>query len=314
VGERYLDAPGHRARSVAPSGGLHHLAGRYGWRALAVPALALITVLALLTAGNRATKHHRTVAGPHAATAPPVASGRTVLKSDQPAPGYQNTALAAGALPAGADYTTVGAGTFQVIAGSGPVVGSGQLFHYSIEVENGITGTDLSQFAALVQATLSDPRSWSGHGVALQRVDSGQIDFRVSLVSSMTVRKLCGYDIPVETSCYVAAGAASPVNRVVINDARWVRGDSAYVGDVNAYRIYMINHEDGHAIGHQHAHQCLPGGLAPVMMQQTIGLKSATTGAMCQANPWPYPPGAAGAPGDEQPDTPQNSEFGLSGD
>jgi hypothetical protein len=125
------------------------------------------------------------------------------------------------------------------------------------------------------------------------------------------VRDLCGYDIPVETSCYAAAGAATNVNRVVFDVARWVRGASAYLGDLNAYRIYMINHEDGHALGHQHAHQCLSDGLAPVMMQQTFGLRSAVTHQLCEANPWPYPPGAKDAPGAEQPDTPQNSEYGL---
>ena len=83
------------------------------------------------------------------------------------------------------------------------------------------------------------------------------------------------------------------------------------MGDLNAYRIYMINHEDGHALGHQHAHQCLPGGLAPAMMQQTFGLRSAATGQLCEANPWPYPPGAKGAPGAEQPDTAQNDEYGI---
>jgi hypothetical protein len=101
------------------------------------------------------------------------------------------------------------------------------------------------------------------------------------------------------------------VNRVIFNVARWVRGSTAYVGDLAAYRVYMINHEDGHAMGHRHAHQCLPGGLAPVMMQQTFGLRSATSGKMCGANPWPYPPGAAGVPGAEQADTPQNDEYGL---
>jgi hypothetical protein len=97
----------------------------------------------------------------------------------------------------------------------------------------------------------------------------------------------------------------------VFNDSRWVRGAATYVGDLHAYRIYMINHEDGHALGHQHAHQCLPGGLAPVMMQQTFGLKSAANGQNCGANPWPYPPGVKGAPGAEQPDTAANNEFNL---
>src|SRR5262249_42826162 len=117
--------------------------------------------------------------------------------------------------------------------------------------------------------------------------------------------------IPVETSCFAAEGVTTNVNRVVFDVARWVRGASAYLGDLNAYRVYMINHEDGHALGHQHAHQCLSDGLAPVMMQQTFGLRSAVTHQLGQANPWPYPPGAKDAPGAEQPDTPQNAEYGL---
>ena len=110
----------------------------------------------------------------------------------------------------------------------------------------------------------------------------------------MTVRNLCGYSQPVETSCYDGGDS-----RVVLNVARWVRGAKAYASDLATYRIYAVNHEVGHALGHNHAHQCLAGGLAPVMMQQTIGDKTAS-GQICQSNPWPYPPGAADAPGAEQ--------------
>jgi hypothetical protein len=39
--------------------------------------------------------------------------------------------------------------------------------------------------------------------------------------------------------------------------------------------------------------------MAPVMMQQTISLRSQITGEDCRANPWPYPPGVRGAPGVE---------------
>jgi hypothetical protein len=192
------------------------------------------------------------------------------------------------------------------------VIGSGTVHRYTIEVEGGITGIDLTAFADTVQQVLSDPKSWTaGKGVALERVDSGPVDFHITLTSSLTVRTLCGYDIPIETSCFCPQGQyGSPVNRVVLNDSRWVRGDPAYIGDLSAYRIYMINHETGHALGHLHAHQCLSDGAAPVMMQQTIGLKS-TTGQLCSANPWPYPPGATNAPGTEAPDTPVNNEFNL---
>jgi Protein of unknown function (DUF3152) len=200
-----------------------------------------------------------------------------------------------------------------VIPGTGPVVGSGTVHKYTIEAEDGITGIDLTAFATEVQTVLSDPKSWTAtRGVALERVDSGSVDFHITLTSSMTVRNLCGYDIPIETSCFAAAGSVPglKVNRVVINDSRWVRGDPAYVGDLDAYRIYMINHEDGHALGHMHAHECLSNGLAPAMMQQTIGLK-ATSGQLCQANPWPYPVGATDAPGAEAPDNNTNNEFNL---
>lgn len=234
------------------------------------------------------------------------------LKNDAPAGNVNDNVLKVGALPPGPPYPMHGDGTYRVLPGSTATVGSGQLYRYSVEAENGVTGVDLRQFADLVVSTLSDKRSWAGHGVALRRVSSGPVDFHVTLTSTLTTRKLCGYTVHVETSCFASAGGTSDVNRVVLNVARWVRGSAAYVGDLAAYRVYMINHEDGHALGHRHAHQCLPGGLAPVMMQQTFGLRSAQTGRLCQANPWPYPPGAKGAPGAEQPDTPQNDEYGLS--
>jgi hypothetical protein len=289
---------------------------RYGWRAYALPVLAAVTVVVLATAANGGDKPTPVAAQRPPGAAPPTAAGDISLKSDQPGSGAQQKALAGEALPPGAAYTVSGAGTFRTLPGAGAVVGTGTVHRYSIDVENGITGIDVTAFATLVQRTLSDKRSWAGHGVALQWVSSGPVEFHVTLASSMTVRKLCGYTIPIETSCFARSGStsAADTDRVVINDARWVRGNAAYVGDLEAYRVYMVNHETGHALGHAHAHACLPGGLAPVMMQQTIGLKSAATGAMCQANPWPYPPGVAGAPGAEAPDTPQNSEVTLGHD
>ncbi|HEY8302285.1 MAG TPA: DUF3152 domain-containing protein [Jatrophihabitans sp.] len=293
---------------------------RYGWRAYALPVLLIVTVVALLTvrtppAGKPsevAAGNDHVAAKPSAsASTPPVAPIDIPLKSDASSGTDHTRALKVGELPRGGPFTTHGAGTYRVIKGTTKVVGtSGRLFRYDIEIENGVKGIDTTQFAALVDKTLDDPRSWSGHGVRLQRVSSGPVDFHVSMTSTMTVRTYCGYDIPVETSCYATAGTGGlTVNRVVFNDARWIRGAAPYVADLAAYRIYMINHEDGHALGHQHAHQCLPGGLAPVMMQQTFGLKSAVTGQNCGANPWPYPPGAKGAPGKEQPDTDQNNEY-----
>jgi hypothetical protein len=289
---------------------------RYGWRAYALPVLVVVTIAALLTARAGTPKSNPKAGSPggtgHTSSAPPVANSNIALKSDE-AGAASGVPLKLGQLPAGPAFTAQGKGTFHILKGTSPKVGTGKLFRYEVEVEDGVTGVDTAEFASTVQMVLSDPRSWSGHGVALQRVDSGSVDFHVSLTSSMTVRQYCGYTIHVETSCYAAAYdvAGLEVNRVFLNVARWVRGAAPYVGDLTQYRVYMINHEDGHALGHHHAHECLAGGLAPAMMQQTFGLKSAVTNENCQANPWPYPPNVKDAPGAEQADTAQNDEYNL---
>jgi hypothetical protein len=287
---------------------------RYGWRAYALPALAVITVLALITTRSPESTVREVIhaaGGPAAptpsASAAPTAASNSQLKTDQPAAGSVSEALPALALPPGPAYATRGNGAYTVIAGTSRVIGRGAVRKFSIESENGVTGIDRAKFAAVVMQALSNPQSWiADSGIGLQRVDSGPVDFHISLTSSMTVRALCGYSLPVETSCY--DGSQS---RVVLNDARWVRGAKVYVSDLTTYRLYAVNHEVGHALGHNHAHDCLKNGLAPVMMQQTIGTKTAA-GGICQANPWPYPKGVTDAPGAEQPgDAADNAFFKL---
>ena len=96
----------------------------------------------------------------------------------------------------------------------------GQAYTYTIEVEDGLQSADADQaFAAAVDATLADPRSRTGGGqVTLQRVNSADPSFRISLTSQMTVRspQLCGWDIPLEASCF-----NKQAGRVIIDDARW---------------------------------------------------------------------------------------------
>jgi hypothetical protein len=297
--------------------GLRRFVERYGWRAYALPVLTVLTVAAVIAPGHGGSSlRHPAAARPAAprssatqsAAAPP-ARGTTPLKVDSAGVNAKQRAIKAAELPAGGAYTSKGTGSFRILPGATGVTGHGQLQRYTISVENGISGVDIAAFAAKVDATLADKTSWAARSVvALQRVDTGPADFQISLTSSLTVRTLCGYEIPVETSCW-----DSTHRRVALNVSRWVRGAASYSGDLDLYRTYAINHEVGHALGHMHAHRCLPGGLAPIMMQQTIGLRS-VTGAMCQANALPYPRGVAGAPGPEEPDTPQNSEFGLSGE
>ena len=245
--------PGQRARRFVRT---------YGWRAYALPVLAVVTVIVLAgtLGGHHLTANHPKQ-GPPVAAGPPTASGDIALKSDSANGNVNNTALSSAALPAGAAYTTTGAGTFRTLPGNqcgvrlraaAPVHHRCGERHHRDRPQAVPVGGDVD---AGRQAQLVGARGVAAAG------DDRHYDFHITLTSVMTVRKYCGYDLPIETSCYAQRGTNGlDVNRVLLNNARWVRGDVNYIGDMATYRVYMVNHEDGHALGHQHAHSCLKTG------------------------------------------------------
>jgi hypothetical protein len=168
-----------------------------------------------------------------------------------------------------------GNGRLSTVPGGSGVAGKGPLRRYRVQLEGGITANG-SAFADMVQRTLSDKRSW-GAQWSFQRADSGPVNFTVVLVSPTLAEHLCKpSEIHYQLSCYSGG-------RSVINLARWRDGADAYAGQLGAYRRYVINHEVGHALGHDHEPCHGAGQLAPVMMQQTKGI------GVCRPNPWPYP-------------------------
>lgn len=203
-----------------------------------------------------------------------------------------------GLLPPGAAYAETGAGTFHIVPGTSEPFGTGSDHRtFTIEVEDGIQSTAAdSHFADAVMDVLSSETSWIGTGsFTLRRVDSGNPDFRVTLASQMTTRKadFCGWQVQLEASCYNYLPG-----RVVINDARWMRGAYSFNGDLTSYRVYAINHEVGHALGFNHEACPSHGALAPIMMQQSWstadddiavlnpGGSVPADGKICRANPF----------------------------
>jgi hypothetical protein len=306
-------AAAERARQAEPP---KHRRGRggYGWRVYALPVLIVVTILVVVNTAHRGD-------GNSSAAGVPAGQGQPdQMVSSTPAAIEQavvpvNPGTGTAALPAGAAVPRAGAGTWHVVPGNGPIVGKGRhLYHYQVAVEDGIDpavyGGD-DAFAQDVQATLADPRSWiAGGTLSLQRVDGGfaHPDFVVSLTTPNTDHRpdLCGYDVHFETSCWRASA-----NRVVVNLARWVRGALAFDGDLGLYRQYAVNHEVGHVFGNSHVGCTTNGGLAPVMMQQTIGVSDdylydvnqvdpgnrlavLRDGKVCRPNAWPYPQGSGG--------------------
>ncbi|ASU85191.1 DUF3152 domain-containing protein [Nocardiopsis gilva YIM 90087] len=168
-------------------------------------------------------------------------------------------------------------GDLKVVPGTSDVAGKGPLKRYMVEVEKGLPG-DPEDFAAAVDQVLSDKRSWIADGaVSMQRVDSGPVDFRVTLAAPDTVDSLCA---PLRTMGYVSCHQGE---RSVINQNRWVSGVKHFDDDLETYRTYVINHEVGHALGKGHVPCPGRGETAPVMQQQTFGLDG------CEANGWPNP-------------------------
>ncbi|RIJ70343.1 DUF3152 domain-containing protein [Nakamurella silvestris] len=315
---------------------------RYGWRAYGIPLLLAATVLAIIEmtnggANRNADPELASVAAPVMTT---VISGVTsvvtlppetvTVSADTPPSGAGNapvdgtagvattvppdppssypTNITPGQLPAGGDFTKAGDKSYRVVPGTTKRVGKGSdLRTYAVEIEDGVTvdGGDKA-FADFVDTTLDDARSWTSPlmgDFSLQRVaPSDNPDFMVTLTSQMTIRELCGYDIKLEASCY-----NSSAGRVLINDARWVRGAVSYTGDIGSYRRYAINHEVGHALGFGHQPCAENGGLAPIMMQQSWSVANddltqldpqtiPLDGKVCKPNPWPDPLGGQGNP------------------
>lgn len=289
---------------------LRRLAGAYGWRAYAVPILLVLTAIVVVDTTRDPEAGGSLVQDTPSSDA--ASAGSSPLASENPA-GPVDLDIPTAKLPQGGDYTQEGKGTWHVVPGSGEKVGSGgKLFTYTIEVEDGIDPASYAgddSFAAAVEGTLSDPRSWTGTGeISLRRVDASfpDPDFRVSLTTPGTVRKpeVCGSAIPFEASCY--RRDIQGQDRVVINLARWVRGALAFSFEMTGYRQYAINHEVGHALGLPHKGCERDGALAPVMMQQTFGVANdyvaklndipggdqgavPADGKVCKPNAWPNP-------------------------
>ena len=297
-------------RNARKQSALGRFVRTYGWRAYALPMLVIWTAIALYVTFNGTTEPQSDelegpVQGP-----PTIGVASTAIIGAPPKGLTQFDAnLPTGILPDGGPFTEAGAKTWRIVPGAAPQVGEGsaKVFTYTVEIEDGIDTTTFGGddgFARMVSETLANPKSWTHNPqFGFTRIDGtspGEPDFRISLSTPMTVREGCGYDIPLEASCY------NPVYtdgqpRVFINEARWVRGAVPFQGDVGSYRQYLINHEVGHAIGYQRHEQCpVNGELAPIMMQQTFSTNNNDAarfdpdtvqpdGKACRFNPWPYP-------------------------
>ena len=149
---------------------------------------------------------------------------------------------------------------------------------YDISARGAISG-DIEEFRRMVAETFADSRGWVRAGLKFVEVPSGGA-LRMVLATGDQVKAAAPSGCSEVLSC-----AVYPV--VLINDTRWMNGSDSYnelgVGLLD-YRRMVINHEVGHFLGHNHTVTCQTvTGLAPVMLQQSTGLRG------CLPNAWPLP-------------------------
>ena len=178
------------------------------------------------------------------------------------------------------DIPNAADGTLSVVAGEqdAPDPDADQVVTVRVEVEDGLP-VDGETFAGFVMETLNDERGWGHDGaVSFARTD-GDPDFRVVLASPDQVDAMCA---PLDT---VGEYSCGRYGHAALNAMRFAEATEEFLADgsVTVYRQYVINHEIGHLLGHQHQDCPGTGEVAPLMQQQTITLDG------CTPNAWPAP-------------------------
>jgi hypothetical protein len=278
-----------RHGSVTRAGGAGQTGGAARWRPVVV-VMAFVVAAAggVLAAVQRPPAGAEVLvrdelaaptAGP--VTLPPVMPS-PVASVPAPVPSVATPVLA---LPG--PVPSAGRGSFGYDDRTGPVLGrAGTVRRFRVAVESG-SGEDAHAFGDAVQTALAGPGSWVDSGrLRLQRVaPGGGYDFTVFLATARTAGRMClagGTDIRVGGRPYTSCRTPG---KVIINLDRWRLSVPHLVRarlPLERYRLYVINHEVGHQLGHHHERCPGAGRPAPVMQQQTLFL------AGCVANPWPY--------------------------
>ena len=140
---------------------------------------------------------------------------------------------------------------------------------------------------AFVMAVLNDHRAW-GYSWALAE-SRATADWIVALEAQWYIeQKIAEHASPIRRKSITLNSGLSVTfmrespRRSFLSFENWsgVPRPIAGVYGTKEYRTYLVLHECGHALGLQHS-RCRSGRLAPIMMQQTRGLRA------CRPNTWP---------------------------
>jgi hypothetical protein len=135
-------------------------------------------------------------------------------------------------------------------------------------VEPGVN-YNLKQFTREIEVYLSDPNGWISRGYEFEYVTRSPTVV-IHLATPAQIHA---------AGCAQSSLSCAEMNgkHIRLNAARWsgLRPNHSKLS-MDDYRQYMVTHEMGHILGHDHVPCPGPGEPAPLMMQQTLGIGACT--------------------------------------
>lgn len=132
---------------------------------------------------------------------------------------------------------------------------------YKFQIDPEIQTKDHENIAFLICTYLNSPDGW---GYLFEPVDSGE-QVLIRLSTPKTITEKCG--LSGNLSCAEMNG-----KHMYLNSDRWFHGADKSKLSLTDYRQYMVLHEIGHILGHDHKKCPCKNCPAPIMMQQTKGI------------------------------------------
>lgn len=137
--------------------------------------------------------------------------------------------------------------------------------YYTTIVDSGVK-YDSKKFGEEVDMYLADPDGWESKGYTFVRVKTHTPKtVKIHLSTPEATHKM---------GCSKGLSCAEMDGYIIrFNSMRWTQGAERTQLPLDEYRQYVVSHEMGHILGHDHTDCPGAGQPAPVMMQQTrIGI------------------------------------------
>lgn len=136
---------------------------------------------------------------------------------------------------------------------------------WNVVFRDGVSRSD----ASAMRSILLNPRGWATIGVRFGFGPAARGDEGRTITIRILPREEMRRRFPSQFHGYSVCDMRT--REVFIDEPNWRLGSELSGMDLEHYRMYIVTHEVGHALGFRHASCEGPGALASVMQQHTFG-------------------------------------------